>query len=812
MPRSAKRPVAPAWILTVLCVGALLLPSAERASAALFALRPGPIDRPLFLLAADFDRDGFSDLAIADFQAGVVQILINQHDGTFAPHIDSPVSAGAATFSSPTAGPLHMAVGDLNPEDVDSDSVPNATDNCPNIYNPVDSTGKQPDANGNGVGDACEAPLTGCAGGGCPNDCDCDGVLDFDPITKKLDNCPRAYNPNQEPETAAGGDGICGTPDDLRSLYGPDGLCGTADDLTDPSVGQACAESPDLVVADANFGAGFANGLVRVRVNDGTGQLIARSPYASGIGPAQVLLDDFNGVDGRGDGRFDMATSNSASNNVQLQFGLTNGLFSPAQLLTTGAGPEGLGSGDFNGDGRRDLAVANRTAATIGLYLNNGQGLPGTATSTLSALSTGSEPTDLLVGRLNGDLLDDLVVLDQGPSGTGAIEIFFGSPTGTLTPGPSYQLPTGSRPRGGVLADLDGDSILDLAVDDFEGGQVFIYKGLGGGSFSLNSSKTLTGMTNPAAIVAFDYDPNGAGGPALDLAVLDFAKNRVNLFHNEGGLTFIPAPTSPVVSAWTGSSAMSFFGADALEADDITLLHRSPPRIDVLSGIGNGAFRATFPIPLKGPKTADGMLLSDLRQDNFPDLLVLDQTNNQVTVVTGDPSGVMVERESYPVPAGTASTAYGGLLSSTNDYDGDGIPDVLDDCPTTYNPAGCKVGDPGCELIGTFCTDPTLTPIDCGSKDPTTGQCDSDRNGIGDQCQILGSACVPLSPSPIDTDGDGVFDYNPGAFNFLAPGIIDFDKDGVQDNIDNCPTVANADQKDANNNGVGDACETPPAS
>lgn len=797
----------------------MLFAAARTGYAALFALKPGPIDRPLFLLSADFDRDGYADLAIADFEAGVVQILINQQDGTFAPHVDSPVVAGGATFSNPTGGPVHMAVGDLNPEDVDSDGVPNSSDNCPNLYNPADSAGKQTDTGGIGVGDVCRDPLQNCAGGGCPNDCDCDGVPDFDSNTKKLDNCPRAYNPTQAPLTAAGADGVCGTPDDERALYGPDGQCGTSDDLTDPSVGSACAASPDLVIVDTSLGPGFLDGIIRVRVNDGTGQLITRTPYASGIGPSQIVLDDFNGPTGKGDGHLDLVVSNSGSNTLQLQSGQAGGLFSPAQTLGTGRGPEGLASGDFNGDGRRDLAVANRTAETIGLYLNAGQNLAASPQATLSL--PGSAPTDLLSGRVDlsapgvPDPLDDLVVLDQGTSATGAIEVFFGSAANTLTAGPSIPLPAGSRPRGGVLRDLDNDGILDLVVDDFTGGQVFIYQGTGNRTVPFTLVNTLTGLTNPAAVTALNIDSNG--GPAPDLAVLDFANNRVYLFHNDGGLSFSPATGSPIVSAWNGSSAMSFFGADGLGSDDLVLLHRSPPRIDVLSGIGNGFFRPTFPIPLQGPQSADAMTLSDIRQDNFSDLLVLDQTGNQITVVTGDASGTMVERQSYAVPAGAASATYGSLLTSTNDYDGDSVPDVLDDCPTIYNPPGymvCKPGDLGCEvnIFGDFCADPNQMPTDCLKVDVVTGQCDSDQNGIGDQCQLLGPPSSLSTACPaLDTDGDLVSDYSPGAL-----GNHDIDGDGVLDAIDNCPNVANprnasGRQPDANNNGVGDACETPPA-
>src|SRR5882762_2778654 len=217
----------------------LLVPSPG--SAALLALRPGSIDHPLHLIAGDFNQDGFDDLVVANFEAGTVTVLINQKDGTFALQKDSPNIVGAATISQPTLGPVFLATGDINPEDVDGDRVNNDVDDCPNVYNPpncpandkinspgcfvdvpckqsskapVDCLTKDPvtsqcDSDGNGVGDQCQILDASCQN----IDSDLDLVPDYDQFASppSLDNCPFAPNPGQEPATAAGLDGVCGT-------------------------------------------------------------------------------------------------------------------------------------------------------------------------------------------------------------------------------------------------------------------------------------------------------------------------------------------------------------------------------------------------------------------------------------------------------------------------------------------------------------------------------------------------------------------------------------------------------------------------
>src|SRR5262245_14136727 len=100
-----------ALALPVLYAGLLLL-SPPRASAALLALKPGPIDHPLHMIAADFDRDGYDDLAIANFQAGTVTVLMNQKNGTFAIQKRSPNVVGAALLGQPSDEPLFLATAD----------------------------------------------------------------------------------------------------------------------------------------------------------------------------------------------------------------------------------------------------------------------------------------------------------------------------------------------------------------------------------------------------------------------------------------------------------------------------------------------------------------------------------------------------------------------------------------------------------------------------------------------------------------------------------------------------------------------------
>ena len=100
---------------------------------------------------------------------------------------------------------------------------------------------------------------------------------------------------------------------------------------------------------------------------DGTFQDQVR--YAAGTAPFALVAGDFNG-----DGRTDLAVANYGSDDVSVLLGNGDGTFQAQVRYAAGIGPIALVAGDFNGDGRTDLAVANCDSDDVSVLLGNGDG------------------------------------------------------------------------------------------------------------------------------------------------------------------------------------------------------------------------------------------------------------------------------------------------------------------------------------------------------------------------------------------------------------------------------------------------------
>ncbi|MFI5039934.1 MAG: FG-GAP repeat domain-containing protein, partial [Solirubrobacterales bacterium] len=147
--------------------------------------------------------------------------------------------------------------------------------------------------------------------------------------------------------------------------------------------------------------------------------------------------------------------------------------FAPAASLGVGATPYAVAVGDFNGDGKRDLATANNGSANVSVLLGDGNGTFGAASN--FPLAPGSHPDALAVGDFNGDGKPDLVTANAVSHD---VSVLLGDGTGGFGPAASFGV--GTMPSSVVVGDFNGDGEPDLATANFADVSILLNNGSGG--------------------------------------------------------------------------------------------------------------------------------------------------------------------------------------------------------------------------------------------------------------------------------------------------------------------------------------------
>jgi len=311
---------------------------------------------------------------------------------------------------------------------------------------------------------------------------------------------------------------------------------------------------PDLAIANEN------SHNVTILLNKG-GERFVQSPgspvgvYASSC-PNSVAVGDFNV-----DGKPDLAVVGNCINSVNILLGDGVGGFSeaPGSPFRVGTPRGRVAVGDFNLDGKPDLALTNTFSNSITILLGNGMGgfteAPGSP--------VGAElPGDIAVGDFNSEGKPDLAVVNGGFSNLSmnSVSILLGNGSGGFTGGSSILVEAGSASM--AVGDFNLDGKLDLAVanDESFSGSVTILLGNGDGRFTQAIGSPIRLKDRPThSVVVGDFDLDGKP----DLAVSTSQSNGVTVLLGNGAGGFIQSAGSPVsLGLFPRSLAVADFNQD----------------------------------------------------------------------------------------------------------------------------------------------------------------------------------------------------------------------------------------------------------
>ena len=289
----------------------------------------------------DFNQDGRQDLAVVNQGSNTMSVLLNDGGGTFG---------SAKSYATAGYAPSAIIAGDLNNDgwpDLAVATFDNISDGGVEVFLNLRDAGAATFATAAYYpscysGDSLKAVALA--------DFNQDGWLDMVSVGESGRSCVNLNLRN----------GTFGSADTWPTSAYVDGVA--AGDVNGDGI-------PDFVAA-----AGGANSIV-VFLGYGDGGFAPRSTFVVGTGgngtlgnplnPTWVTLADVNL-----DGHLDSITTDEATGNVFVALNDGGGAFPTSQQFVTGGNPAQVATGDFNGDGRPDLAVAIPSLNEVAIFLN----------------------------------------------------------------------------------------------------------------------------------------------------------------------------------------------------------------------------------------------------------------------------------------------------------------------------------------------------------------------------------------------------------------------------------------------------------
>ncbi|HEY3412795.1 MAG TPA: VCBS repeat-containing protein [Armatimonadota bacterium] len=419
------------WLLNVIAFGFLSLSLAFVVSPAHGQITFSPLanyptgQNPQYIAVGDLNNDGAPDAVIVNNTSGTVTVLLNKHDGTGSFNPPATYAVGNS--------PVWAVIGDVN-----GDGKPDIV-----VSNMASGTISVLLNNGNGTFQA-----------------------------------PSSYSVLPA--------GVSGTPSPAAVALGDVNNNGKL----------------DAVVANTG------TGNVSVLMNNGAGVFTATTVYPVGAGPDSVALAKFTSGP-----NLDILTANKNGRNVSVLLGNGNGTFQAAINTPAGYVPYSAVPRDLDGDGKMDIVVCDNMAQASGVNTLKGNG-DGTFQKAV-LYSGGKSPIALAIGDFNGDGRPDVATANTG---TQDISLFLNA--GSTSFAAPATLAGGITHLGVAVGDFDGNGSQDLILANTPSGvTVLLNVTAYVQGVTLNPSSIATGSASTMTVTLTRAAP--AGGLTVPIQVSD---------------------------------------------------------------------------------------------------------------------------------------------------------------------------------------------------------------------------------------------------------------------------------------------------
>ena len=425
-------------------------------------------------------------------------------------------------------------------------------------------------------------------------------------------------------------------------------------------------------------------------------QFESRSLVTTNTGPNGAAVADFNR-----DGKMDIAVSSPYSPyEVQVFLGKGDGTFGPPTGYNTGLTEGPLAAADLRGDGNSDLVVINgcpddNCPGSVSVLLGNGD---GTFQAPVS-YSTPPEPVALLLGDFNNDGKLDIAMIESSEA-CACLSVLLGNGDGTFQePAIITELPGG--PEALAAGQFTSGKNLDIAVtlQHISSSSVQILLGNGDGTFTLGTNYGGLGDSSQS-IVAGYFSNNGK----IDLAIGELQGRGIDVLRGNGDGTFADPVIYPV-AAPNGIAAADLNGDGNLDFISGTVDLLGGSGVAVLLGNGDGTFQPATVYPAGLFPWA--VAVADFNGDGMPDITMVDegQYHEYVFLNTGTVSFSPTTPLSFPRQLVGTTSAPGSVTLTNNGKSPLAISSITLTSNSFHMQTTCGASVPaggGCSISATF--------------------------------------------------------------------------------------------------------------
>jgi len=280
----------------------------------------------------------------------------------------------------------------------------------------------------------------------------------------------------------------------------------------------------DIIVVD--------NGSTNISVfpGNGNGTFGAVNNFTTISNPKAVTIADFNG-----DSKPDVAVISNSSNYLGIHLNTSTGTanfnFSGPATYTVNS-PYAIEAANFDGINGIDIAIASNSGNNVLEFLNIGSGTFSAATT--YSLTANSNPYDLTAGDFNNDGRIDIATANYSYNSNVSVLLGIGT-AGSFTTAVNYSVGNSIYPEAIITIDFNDDGILDLAtVGTYSSGptaylDVLIGTGLSVGTFGTPLSFSASVASgSPTGLITGDYNLDGNA----DVVVTEYYSNTLAMYLN----------------------------------------------------------------------------------------------------------------------------------------------------------------------------------------------------------------------------------------------------------------------------------------